>query len=537
MAFPRAAAMAFWGWLLGSGMLIAAYAINGGPGGGRAKAVDLSFVAMAFILASLCVASVCLLTTIFALRTSGLWMSPRAHVLVVDRRGLQPVAVHPPGAAGQRGARSTSTTTTAPAPPWARRSGASWPGPSANRPIYVVAIPVLGAVTDILATLSGTRLAHRGVVMAAIGAFGVLAFGAWAQPTFAPDIESEALYVAMGVLAVLPVLVLLGGWATTLRGGKPVLKSPLLFALSSAVVLLLAVIGGAVYVIRALELHNQAWFDNSLVTPPYATGQALLVVGAAAIAALGALVYWSPKIFGRFANDGLAKLAALVGLVGALIAGLPLMIFGFAIKADALADSGKFLNGLSAFGVVVLLLAVVLVVAALVVGTKGDDIADDAWGVGQSLEWATASPPAPGNFGVLARVESPEPVLDRLELGGCSLMAATVTTEPSASPAHVEPSGPVPPPPVERPRVLLVGTAFARGRRRHAVRRADRHLPGPAQRHDHQRGQLAADRHDHPADPAQHGLRHPGDLGGHDAVGRRRRSRTTTAPTPTSPSA
>ena len=41
----------------------------------------------------------------------------------------------------------------------------------------------------------------------------------------------------------------------------------------------------------------------------------------------------------------------------------------------------------------------------------------DAWGVGQSLEWATSSPPAPGNFGELATVTSPEPLLDLAEGG------------------------------------------------------------------------------------------------------------------------
>ncbi len=242
----------------------------------------------------------------------------------------------------------------------------------------------------------------------------MLSFGAWAQPAFVPDVASEALYTAMGVLALLPLLVLFGGWATTLRSGKPLLKSPLLYALSSGLVLLLAVFGGAVYVIRPLELHNSQWLENSLATPPYATGHALLIVGAVALAALGGLVYWAPKIFGRFANDALAKLGALVGLVGALVAGLPLMIFGFAIKADALADSGKFLNGLSAFGVAVLLIAVLIVVVALLMGTKGDGdaLADDAWGVGQTLEWATASPPVAGNFGELARVSSAEPLLD-----------------------------------------------------------------------------------------------------------------------------
>jgi len=180
------------------------------------------------------------------------------------------------------------------------------------------------------------------------------------------------------------------------------------------------VFGGAVYVIRPLELHNSAWFENTLATPPYATGHALLVVGAAVTAALGALVYWSPKIFGRFANDGLAKLAALVALVGSLVAGLPLMVFGFALKADALVDSGEFLNGLSAFGAAVLLVAVLLVAVALVMGAKGDAPADDAWGVGQSLEWATASPPPAGNFGQLERVSSPEPLLDLADPEGAA---------------------------------------------------------------------------------------------------------------------
>ena len=208
-------------------------------------------------------------------------------------------------------------------------------------------------------------------MMFAIGALGVLSFGAWAQPAFVRH-RQRSPHTSMGVLALLPVLVLFAGWATTLRSGKPLLKSPLLYALSSALVLLLAVFGGAVYVIRPLELHNSAWLENSLATPPYATGHALLIVGAVALAALGALVYWSPKIFGRFANDALAKLGALVGLVGALVAGLPLMVFGFAIKADALADSGKFLNGLSAFGAAVLLIAVLIVIVALLMGT-GDD--------------------------------------------------------------------------------------------------------------------------------------------------------------------
>ena len=59
--------------------------------------------------------------------------------------------------------------------------------------------------------------------------------------------------------------------------------------------------------------------------------------------------------------------------------------------------------------------AVLLGVLALALGPAGRDAADDAWGVGQSLEWACPCPPPTGNFGELPVVRSPEPLLDAAE--------------------------------------------------------------------------------------------------------------------------
>ena len=408
VAFPRAAALAFWGWLIGSGLLIGAYLINGGPDGGRAKGVDLSYAALTLIIVSLVLATVCILTTIIALRTPGLRLMriPMFSWSLVVAGSLWifslPVLLanivliyvdHHYGTATAFGQAQWSQL-------W-------WF--FAQPTIYVVAIPALGAISDIVGTLAGGRSVHRGLTMTMIAAFGILSFGAWAQPLYSPDILNQALYVFMGVVILLPVLGLLASWATTLRGNKPLLKSSLLFALGSAAVLLIATLGGALYVIKPLQLHDPAWLDQG--TPPFADGQMLLVVAAAALAGLGALVHWAPKVFGRFVADGLAKLAALVGLVGGLLAGLPLMIYGFSIKATGLADSVKALDGVSAFGSALVVLAIVLVVVGLL-GGRGEAPADDAWGRGQSLEWATASPPPPANFGLLPRIESPEPVLD-----------------------------------------------------------------------------------------------------------------------------
>ena len=49
IAFPRAAAASFWGWLAGSGVLVGSYVANGGPVGGTDDAVTLFLLAWAMV--------------------------------------------------------------------------------------------------------------------------------------------------------------------------------------------------------------------------------------------------------------------------------------------------------------------------------------------------------------------------------------------------------------------------------------------------------------------------------------------------------
>src|SRR3954462_11220414 len=72
IAFPRAAALAFWGYLVSGSIVVVSYLINGGPFGGNEKGVDLFILSLAMVVASLVLASVCIATTIMGLRVKGL---------------------------------------------------------------------------------------------------------------------------------------------------------------------------------------------------------------------------------------------------------------------------------------------------------------------------------------------------------------------------------------------------------------------------------------------------------------------------------
>ena len=413
VAFPRAAAAAFWGWLIGSGILVAAYAIDGGPAGSRLKAVDLSFVGLALVLVSLLVATICVLTTVIALRTHGLWLdrvpmfswsmlvAGSLWVLTLPVLLADVVLIYIDHHYGH--------------PSLFGLGANQWPQLAwafGQPQIYAIAIPVLGVANDVIATLSGTRQPHRKAIMASIALFGILSFGAFAQPSFYPDVQNEALFIILAFLIIFPALIVLGGWAASLRGGRPKLASPLLFSLGAGLLAVVATVAGALYGIKALDLHAAGWTATGY-PPPYADGHFLLVLAVVVVGGSGGLVYWSSKVFGRVANDGLAKLAVLVGVVGGLVAGLPLLVYGFALKATGLAKSNHFLYGTSAVGSALLVVTLLIVAVAILTGRKGAD--DDAWGSGQTFEWATASPPLPGSFGVLEPVVSAEPLLDRTE--------------------------------------------------------------------------------------------------------------------------
>ena len=72
IAFPRAAAASFWGWFLGSILVIASYIADGGPFGTSANGVNLWITAMGLVIVSLLIASVSLATTVLALRAPGM---------------------------------------------------------------------------------------------------------------------------------------------------------------------------------------------------------------------------------------------------------------------------------------------------------------------------------------------------------------------------------------------------------------------------------------------------------------------------------
>ena len=442
IAFPRLAAASFWTWLVGAIVhIISVFGADGGLGPANATRTEgtlMTLTSLGFIIIALLAASMCIATTIIALRPAGMnlqrvpvfswsmlvatsvWMLSLPILIAnlifayTDLQGREPIAF------GNRDELWTNLE-------WA------WAQPQ----IYAYAIPVLGVVAEIIPTLTKQRQVGRDVVLTFIGLFGLLSFGAWAQsalsvgadPVFQnPDlpesaqgrfIYEEALFVLFALAIAIPLLGLLGGMADMLRRGKfPKPSAAMAGAMMGPTILLLAVIAGEV---RAFPFFWEALHDDHVLLSS-ATAQVTLVFGAVIASGIGALGYWSPKIFGGFTADSIGILGATALFAGAGLAGLADMVSAFAGQPDIsleAVDNGTIetMNVVAFIGVAIMaggaLAAIGLILPAI---RSSELLPDDPWD-GQTLEWTTPSPPPVGNFiEPIAKVRSAEPLLDELEV-------------------------------------------------------------------------------------------------------------------------
>ena len=417
LAFPRAATAAYWTYLVAGAVLIASFAADGGPFGGDGEAVELFVASFIAVLVALSLAAICVATTVFTLRAPGMglhrtplfsWSSLVTAALVLLTlpilAGLM-LLVYVDHRYGQTFLGGSEGVLT--------RIAWAWSQPS----VYVFAIPVLGIVGDIVPVSARTRLTKHLVAMTCIGAFGIFAFGAWAMPGFsatdpaaAPlEYVGEIPFYAFSILVLVPLLVFAGLLGDTLRRGSIALTSPLLWGMS-ALLMLLAGVGNGILV--AIEP-----FD--LVGTTAQSAQIHYVLVAALLGLFAGLVHWAPKLFGALVAEGPSKALAALGLLGTVLLCLPDLISGFLDQAARLGgvsddvDLVEALNIASVAGGLLLVLVAVAFLGLLLKAAAGrSDAVDDPWD-GQTLEWATTSPPPVGNFaGELPAIISAAPVYD-----------------------------------------------------------------------------------------------------------------------------
>jgi cytochrome c oxidase subunit 1 len=276
--------------------------------------------------------------------------------------------------------------------------------------VYIVILPAMGVVSEILPVFSRKPLfGYRAFVYATVG-IGLLSFSVWAHHMFTTGQVFLPFFAFMTALIAVPTGVKMFNWMATMWRGSISFTTPMLFAIGFITMFLIGGISGVMLSSPPLDFHVQ---DTYFVVAHLH----YVFFGGAVFGVFAATYFWFPKMTGRRLNEGLGKVHFWIHFIGFNLAFFPMHPLGISGMprriADYSPDAGfTFWNMVSTVGAFMIAISilpfVVNVVSTLI---NGERVGDDPW-EGNTLEWATTSPPPPYNFDKLPPIRSERPVFD-----------------------------------------------------------------------------------------------------------------------------
>ena len=276
--------------------------------------------------------------------------------------------------------------------------------------VYVMVLPAMGMISEILPVFSRKPLFGYKAFIFATAAIGALGFSVWAHHMFTTGAVYLPFFSIMTFLIAVPTGVKMFNWVFTLWRGQLMLKTPLLFALGFLSMFLIGGINGAFSASVPVDfaLHDTYWVVAHLH---------YVLFGGSVFGVMAGLYYWFPKMTGRMLNETVGKVHFVLMFVGFNLTFFPMHELGLAGMPRRIADYASTagwndLNLLATIGGFTIALGMATLLWNVFISLRSGTLAgDDPW-EGNTLEWATTSPPPPYNFDRLPEIRSERPLFD-----------------------------------------------------------------------------------------------------------------------------
>jgi len=270
--------------------------------------------------------------------------------------------------------------------------------------VYILILPAMGIVSEILATASRKPLFGYTVMVYSSCAIGFLGFAVWAHHMFTVGMGpwANALFSAATMLIAVPTGVKIFNWISTLWGGKIRFTTAALYAISFVAMFTFGGLSGIMHSSPPIDTQHH---DSYFVVAHFH----YVLYGGAVMALFGGIYYWFPKVTGRMMNEPLGKIQFWLYMIGFNVTffpmhflgvqGMPRRIYTYAPDQgwnlwNMVCTAGAYLTALGAF-----LFAINFFWSLW----KGKIAGNDPWD-GRTLEWSLPSPPLEHNFDVIPTV-------------------------------------------------------------------------------------------------------------------------------------
>ena len=264
--------------------------------------------------------------------------------------------------------------------------------------VYILILPALGIVSEIIPTFSKKSLFGYPVVVLSGIIIGFMGWMVWSHHMFTVGLGPVAtsVFVITTMAIAIPTGVKIFNWLATLWKGSIELNTPMLFALGFVAVFTIGGISGIMHASAPSDAQQQ---DTYFIVAHIH----YVLFGGSIFALMAGIYYWFPKFSGRMFNEKLGKLSFWVMFSGMNLAFFPMHFTGMdgmprRIYTYPSGMGWELLNALSTAGAFLLAFGVLLFLLNIVRSwRKGERASADPWDA-RTLEWSIPSPPPEYNF-------------------------------------------------------------------------------------------------------------------------------------------
>ncbi len=272
----------------------------------------------------------------------------------------------------------------------------------AHPEVYVLILPAMGIVTEIIANNTRKPIWGYRVLIASLVFLGFMSFVVWAHHMFMTGMGTtmSSFFQTTTMIISIPSVVILSALILSLYGGSIRFTVPMLFALAFLPMFAIGGLTGLPLGLSAPDIHLHDTY--------YVIGHFHYVVAPGTLLALlGGVYYWFPKATGRMMNDLLGRLHFWGSFITINIVFMPMFIQGLAGMNRRMADGGAqyamnqdvlVWNTVISWGAWALGAVQLLFVFNFFWSIKnGKKVGNNPWEA-TTLEWSAPSPPPHGNF-------------------------------------------------------------------------------------------------------------------------------------------
>ncbi len=177
--------------------------------------------------------------------------------------------------------------------------------------IYLILLPALGIVSEIIMTHVRKPMAGYSIVVYSMITIGVVALVSWLLH-FVGGEANEGITTMLSYVAAVATLIIAVLWLITYFSGDTGFSTPIMYAFGFVMLLVGGVIASAIS--GNAEIHTTVGENQFMIKPFYT-----LLAAAGVFAIFAATHHWYPKMFGRFMNKTVATIHFWLTFIAVII--------------------------------------------------------------------------------------------------------------------------------------------------------------------------------------------------------------------------